>query len=121
MLRKAFLSCVALSVCMSLALIGGASPQPPANLTAADIVDRNSTRLNSSHLVISYAVFCLKKKKNKKQDANNCQRYILRARNERSSYNSKSCMSRDVRDAAQTYMSQSSAVRCAIRYDAVHR
>src|SRR5256885_17103129 len=28
-------------------------------------VDRKSTRLNSSHLVISYAVFCLKKKKNK--------------------------------------------------------
>src|SRR2546426_11570999 len=27
--------------------------------------DRKSTRLNSSHLVISYAVFCLKKKKNK--------------------------------------------------------
>ena len=30
------------------------------------LVDRKSTRLNSSHLVISYAVFCLKKKKNKK-------------------------------------------------------
>src|SRR5256885_2920964 len=29
-------------------------------------VDRKSTRLNSSHLVISYAVFCLKKKKNRK-------------------------------------------------------
>src|SRR5205807_9910296 len=28
--------------------------------------DRKSTRLNSSHLVISYAVFCLKKKKHKK-------------------------------------------------------
>src|SRR5688500_20013338 len=28
--------------------------------------DRKSTRLNSSHLVISYAVFCLKKKKTKK-------------------------------------------------------
>src|SRR2546426_9255759 len=28
--------------------------------------DRKSTRLNSSHLVISYAVFCLKKKKNLK-------------------------------------------------------
>src|SRR2546426_5957954 len=28
--------------------------------------DRKSTRLNSSHLVISYAVFCLKKKKNTK-------------------------------------------------------
>src|SRR2546426_9160406 len=29
--------------------------------------DRKSTRLNSSHLVISYAVFCLKKKKQKKK------------------------------------------------------
>src|SRR5438034_1913628 len=29
--------------------------------------DRKSTRLNSSHTVISYAVFCLKKKKKKKQ------------------------------------------------------
>src|SRR5215467_15922422 len=29
--------------------------------------DRKSTRLNSSHLVISYAVFCLKKKKKIKQ------------------------------------------------------
>src|SRR5258705_3838605 len=28
------------------------------------IVDRKSTRLNSSHLGISYAVFCLKKKEN---------------------------------------------------------
>src|SRR5260221_8170967 len=28
------------------------------------LVDRKSTRLNSSHTVISYAVFCLKKKKN---------------------------------------------------------
>src|SRR5256885_12287117 len=28
-----------------------------------DDIDRKSTRLNSSHLVISYAVFCLKKKK----------------------------------------------------------
>src|ERR1035441_11035230 len=29
----------------------------------ADLLDRKSTRLNSSHLGISYAVFCLKKKK----------------------------------------------------------
>src|SRR5256885_8511092 len=29
--------------------------------------DRKSTRLNSSHLVISYAVFCLKKKKKNRQ------------------------------------------------------
>src|SRR5256885_13109567 len=31
------------------------------NLGAAGASDRKSTRLNSSHLVISYAVFCLKK------------------------------------------------------------
>src|SRR5256885_13191713 len=31
--------------------------------TRDPILDRKSTRLNSSHLVISYAVFCLKKKK----------------------------------------------------------
>src|SRR2546426_6126677 len=37
-----------------------------ARQIAADLsgnIDRKSTRLNSSHLVISYAVFCLKKKK----------------------------------------------------------
>src|SRR5438034_5508191 len=32
--------------------------------------DRKSTRLNSSHTVISYAVFCLKKKKKKKKKHN---------------------------------------------------
>src|SRR5438552_12271824 len=32
--------------------------------------DRKSTRLNSSHQIISYAVFCLKKKKNKKKNIN---------------------------------------------------
>src|SRR5256885_9902026 len=35
-------------------------------LTRACTLDRKSTRLNSSHLVISYAVFCLKKKKKNK-------------------------------------------------------
>src|SRR5256885_12388167 len=34
------------------------------SLHLAQLQDRKSTRLNSSHLVISYAVFCLKKKKN---------------------------------------------------------
>src|SRR2546426_7531278 len=33
-----------------------------------ELQDRKSTRLNSSHLVISYAVFCLKKKKKKKNE-----------------------------------------------------
>src|SRR5256885_5662867 len=32
------------------------------------MVDRKSTRLNSSHLVISYAVFCLKKKKSRHEN-----------------------------------------------------
>src|SRR5258708_12975456 len=34
-------------------------------LKGRDLADRKSTRLNSSHQIISYAVFCLKKKKRK--------------------------------------------------------
>src|SRR5437899_5162608 len=34
-------------------------------IVGSDVLDRKSTRLNSSHLGISYAVFCLKKKKKK--------------------------------------------------------
>src|SRR5690349_22124532 len=37
----------------------------PQGDLAAQQVDRKSTRLNSSHVEISYAVFCLKKKKKK--------------------------------------------------------
>src|SRR5436190_18341666 len=44
--------------------LGRACPGHP-RLTADG--DRKSTRLNSSHTVISYAVFCLKKKKKKKK------------------------------------------------------
>src|SRR5258708_26198881 len=39
-----------------LRCLGPCAPTPP-------ISDRKSTRLNSSHQIISYAVFCLKKKK----------------------------------------------------------
>src|SRR2546426_7208089 len=35
--------------------------------TQPHVADRKSTRLNSSHLVISYAVFCLKKKNKRHQ------------------------------------------------------
>src|SRR3989454_4115006 len=42
----------------------GATWSPPPRRT-----DRKSTRLNSSHLVISYAVFCLKKKKTKYEES----------------------------------------------------
>src|SRR3712207_8750064 len=40
-------------------------PVITAAVRVADELDRKSTRLNSSHANISYAVFCLKKKKNK--------------------------------------------------------
>src|SRR5207249_10244896 len=36
---------------------------PTAHSVCTNIQDRKSTRLNSSHVSISYAVFCLKKKK----------------------------------------------------------
>src|SRR5260221_9364183 len=39
----------------------------PSIAEGAAAKDRKSTRLNSSHTVISYAVFCLKKKKNHNQ------------------------------------------------------
>src|SRR3712207_6871760 len=39
----------------------------PLEVEVRPIVDRKSTRLNSSHANISYAVFCLKKKKTEKR------------------------------------------------------
>src|SRR2546422_5609789 len=44
-----------------------------------EVIDRKSTRLNSSHGYISYAVFCLKKKKKK-----NIRRKPIRENSERS-------------------------------------
>src|SRR5256885_6402819 len=43
----------------ALATLNGSMPMSTMRVT---VEDRKSTRLNSSHLVISYAVFCLKKK-----------------------------------------------------------
>src|SRR5438552_8244267 len=69
-----FRSCRPLQPCAALSL-GHAPPRdraaPPhqgrlRRQSAEDRRrDRKSTRLNSSHQIISYAVFCLKKKKNK--------------------------------------------------------
>src|SRR5690349_24492396 len=42
---------------------GAARTQPYGLKRLLDLGDRKSTRLNSSHVEISYAVFCLKKKK----------------------------------------------------------
>src|SRR5258708_29616015 len=50
-------------------LIGPVKREMPPRLRAArGIPDRKSTRLNSSHQIISYAVFCLKKKKKKRKN-----------------------------------------------------
>src|SRR5437899_9593599 len=50
----------------------GEAHDPALHLRQVDVLalagaDRKSTRLNSSHLGISYAVFCLKKKKTEKE------------------------------------------------------
>src|SRR5438552_9164492 len=66
-----------LSLHDALPICGGAVPQPREqnwssrlleSLAAESLThqDRKSTRLNSSHQIISYAVFCLKKKNKKK-------------------------------------------------------
>src|SRR5258708_27497157 len=43
--------------------VGSAAPLWRGPLKSGAALDRKSTRLNSSHQIISYAVFCLKKKK----------------------------------------------------------
>src|SRR5205807_7235527 len=48
---------------MSCATLPGSHPWRHGITEPTGRQDRKSTRLNSSHLVISYAVFCLKKKK----------------------------------------------------------
>src|SRR5260221_8364215 len=47
--------------------VGRARRQSASRCSDRNAGDRKSTRLNSSHTVISYAVFCLKKKKNKRR------------------------------------------------------
>src|SRR2546421_5249720 len=49
---------------MTLGVVHGLKPGRPLTLVES-LKDRKSTRLNSSHDQISYAVFCLKKKKTK--------------------------------------------------------
>src|SRR5260221_9952376 len=50
-------------------MVAGAKGEVALDLYAGVGLDRKSTRLNSSHTVISYAVFCLKKKKNDSMQA----------------------------------------------------
>src|SRR5690349_3912818 len=60
---RAGTACVHCSGAGELGLLAGAAAQ--GALVGGFHPDRESTRLNSSHVEISYAVFCLKKKKNR--------------------------------------------------------
>src|SRR5690606_40808326 len=65
---RPLLLCVALAASAATAAAASAQVRPAPSTstdgTLLTISDRKSTRLNSSHVKISYAVFCLKKKKN---------------------------------------------------------
>src|SRR5690606_39610834 len=56
--------CVAIDKLDKIGKDGVADELIQQGFTQANLEDRKSTRLNSSHVKISYAVFCLKKKKN---------------------------------------------------------
>ena len=58
---SAFLPLLSLAVPVGAEETETSSSSAPATVAESSAVDRKSTRLNSSHTVISYAVFCLKK------------------------------------------------------------
>src|SRR4051812_49858167 len=58
-------------------ILSGSGPAPAISTLASLWLDRKSTRLNSSHMSISYAVFCLKKKKRHAQTSLQPHRLIL--------------------------------------------
>src|SRR5688500_19858182 len=60
-----------------------ASARPSGPIGAAVSQDRKSTRLNSSHLVSSYAVFCWKKQKDVRVERRPGQRLVLLAKTEK--------------------------------------
>src|SRR5256885_3553310 len=66
--RLALPSSVLLGMSWARALPSRATSPCISPSTSSHGADRKSTRLNSSHLVISYAVFCLKKKKEKSNE-----------------------------------------------------
>src|SRR6266496_5623890 len=64
-----------LSLHDALPISGGSPPRPtrsvPSGRGHRSARDRKSTRLNSSHVEISYAVFCLKKKNHNQENTQN--------------------------------------------------
>src|SRR5207244_7019879 len=57
------MTCRIIDLSLSGAAIAAENRPPLKSLVMLGKVDRKSTRLNSSHQIISYAVFCLQKKK----------------------------------------------------------
>src|SRR5256885_10053288 len=71
--RSAMLASQRHDALQQLLAVQGETPWPHGcGPLSASGRDRKSTRLNSSHLVISYAVFCLKKKKKQLHQMNRC-------------------------------------------------
>src|SRR5256885_4761156 len=68
------------SMAAKLGASTGTSGRSHSGTGGTEWEDRKSTRLNSSHLVISYAVFCLKKKKKLIDNVLTVRRHNLRAR-----------------------------------------
>src|SRR5437773_3774624 len=56
------------------------SYRPWSHLSSDSSSDRKSTRLNSSHITISYAVFCLKKKNTETEALQRCLHEVLETR-----------------------------------------
>src|SRR6201989_3729955 len=72
-----------LSLHDALPIYGQFRKQPPSlrhqrDAEIDDLLRSESTRLNSSHVEISYAVFCLKKKKREKNDQDNSETETIR-------------------------------------------
>src|SRR4051794_41665302 len=60
---------------VSTGVLGGCVELFPSSRQSPPIQDRKSTRLNSSHPSISYAVFCLKKKKHEHRQISESRHY----------------------------------------------
>src|SRR5690554_7201767 len=72
----------ALPICRHFCSSSGSGPSEPGTVgTPAFFIasDRKSTRLNSSHVRISYAVFCLKKKKKTQKHIKNSKNKKIRS------------------------------------------
>src|SRR5258708_26347675 len=88
---------------------------PDVRIDGFTQLDRKSTRLNSSHQIISYAVFCLKKKKTTVKYSRHLNHYhVICSERRTSTYHSeqspKSELGVDVTQASETHHHESQAI-----------